>query len=118
MRLTRIYNKNTAASHGAVRRMFTIKFDKEKQMKIKQGFLLRRIADVHVVAPVKGGSVDFNGIITLNETAAFLFEQLQQETTREALLERMTSEYEVDREKALSDIDTFFSQLEEANLLA
>jgi hypothetical protein len=87
-------------------------------MKIKEGFLLRRIADVHVVVPVGGGSIDFNGIITLNETAAFLFGQLQGEKTKEALLDQLLAEYEVDKETALNDIDEFFSHLKEANLLA
>ncbi len=87
-------------------------------MKIKEGFLLRRIADVHVVVPVGGGSVNFNGIITLNETAAFLFGQLQEEKTRETLLNQLLAEYDVDSDTALNDIDAFYSQLKEANLLA
>jgi hypothetical protein len=87
-------------------------------MKIKEGFLLRRIADVHVVVPVGEAYVDFNGVITLNETAAFLFSQLQGDMTRETLLDRLLTEYDVDRETALADIDAFFLQLGEANLLA
>lgn len=87
-------------------------------MKIKEGFLLRRIADVHVVVPVRGAGVDFNGIITLNETAAFLFGRLQGEMTKDELLKQLLTEYDVDIETALNDIDAFFSQLKEANLLA
>jgi len=86
-------------------------------MKVKEGFLLRRIADIHVVVPVGEASVDFNGIITLNETAAYLFGQLHEEMTTEALLERLLAEYEVDRETALLDLDEFFLKLKEANLL-
>jgi hypothetical protein len=86
-------------------------------MKIKDGFLLRKIADVHVVVPVEMGSINFNGIITLNETAAFLFRQLQGEMTQDTLLDRLLAEYDVDRETALADINAFFMQLRETNLL-
>ncbi len=86
-------------------------------MKIKEGFLLRKIADVHVVVPVGESSLDFNGIITLNESAAFLFEQLQGDMTIESLLDRLLAEYDVDRDTAMEDIDAFFLKLREANLL-
>jgi hypothetical protein len=90
---------------------------RERQMKIKEGFLLRKIADIHVVVPVGESSLDFNGVITLNDTATFLFGQLQIETTKEALLEHLLAEYEVDKDTAEKDIDTFFVKLREANLL-
>lgn len=87
-------------------------------MKVKNGFVVRRIADVYVVVPVMGACLDFNGIITFNETAAFLFGRLKEETTKEKLVCEMLNEYEINQETALRDIDTFFKQLQEANLLA
>ncbi len=87
-------------------------------MKIKDGFVLRKIADVHVVVPAGDVGVDFNGIITLNETAAFLFGQLQKETSKGALLMQLLTEYDVDNETAMADVEAFCSQLEEANLIA
>lgn len=87
-------------------------------MRIKKGFIMRKIADVQVIVPVGESDIDFNGIITLNDTAAFLFEQLQSDTSKDALLERLLEEYDVDEQTARTDIDTFCSQLEEANLIA
>ena len=46
-------------------------------MKIKEDFVLRKVADSYVVVPVNKMTLDFNGIINLNETGAFLFEKLQ-----------------------------------------
>lgn len=40
-------------------------------MKVKQGFMLREIANNYVVVPVGKAAIDFNGIITLNQTGAF-----------------------------------------------
>lgn len=46
-------------------------------MKIKEDFVLRKVADSYVVVPVNKLTLDFNGIINLNETGAFLFEKLK-----------------------------------------
>jgi hypothetical protein len=86
-------------------------------MKIKQGFLLRNVADVNVVVPVGEMSVDFNGIITLNDTGKFLFEQLMtKDTSEDELLRSLISEYEVDEETAGADIREFAAKLREADL--
>jgi hypothetical protein len=86
-------------------------------MKIKQGFLLRNVADVNVVVPVGEMSVDFNGIITLNDTGKFLFEQLMtKDTSEDELLHLLIEEYEVDEETAGADIWEFVAKLREADL--
>ena len=45
------------------------------QMKIKEGFILRNVAGSFVVVPVGDATIDFNGMMNLNETGAFLFEK-------------------------------------------
>ena len=86
-------------------------------MKVKQGFMLRAIAGNYVVVPVGKAAIDFNGIITLNETGAFLWEQLVHEVTLETLLSKMIDTYEVSMEQATNDLKAFIKTLEEANLL-
>ena len=83
-------------------------------MKIKSDFILRKVADSYVVVPVGKLTLDFNGIINLNETGAFLFELLQKGAEREDLIEKMLEEYEVSPEKAASDIDIFIQKVKEA----
>ena len=43
-------------------------------MKIKEDYLLRKVAECYVVVPVGKATVDFNGMMNLNETGAFLWE--------------------------------------------
>ena len=86
-------------------------------MKIKSDFILRKVADSYVVVPVGKLTIDFNGIINLNETGAFLFELLQKGAEREELIEKMLEEYEVSPEKAASDIDIFIQKVKEADVL-
>jgi hypothetical protein len=87
-------------------------------VKIKDGFVMRRISDVHILAPAGEANIDLNGVITMNDSASFLFKQLQSEITKEALLSQLLDEYDVDAETAKEDIDAFCKQLGEANLIA
>lgn len=86
-------------------------------MKIKDGFVLRAIAGSYVVLPVGARNLDFNGMITLNESGAFLWNELSQETDTDALVAALLREYDVDEATARSCIDTFVSKLEEADCL-
>lgn len=86
-------------------------------MKVKEDFLLREVAGCYVVVPVGKATVDFNGMLNLNDTGAFLWERLQQETTKEELLNSMLDEYEVTEDIAKKDIDNFITKLKDGNLL-
>ena len=86
-------------------------------MKIKEDFILRKVADSYVVVPVNSLTLNFKGIITLNETGAFLFELMQKGTEREELIAGLLREYEVTPEKAAVDVDKFIEKAKEANVL-
>lgn len=86
-------------------------------MKIKKDFILRKVADSYVVVPVGKMTLDFNGIINLNETGAFLFGELQKGADREELIEKLLAEYDVTPEKAANDIDTFIQKAKDADVL-
>lgn len=86
-------------------------------MKIKDGFLLRQIAGGTVVVPVGKASVDFNGMITLNETGAFLWKLLENDISEEELLQRLTAEYDISEDIAKADINAFISKLKDAGLI-
>ena len=51
-------------------------------MKIKKGFILLEVAGSNVVVCVDG-ELSFNGMITLNETGAFIWKQLEKELSNE-----------------------------------
>lgn len=86
-------------------------------MKIKDGFILREVAGSFIVVAVGSAVKDFNGIINLNETGAFLWKILESGATKEELLEKMLTEYDVSEEIARKDIDAFISKLQEAKLV-
>lgn len=86
-------------------------------MKIKEGFVLREVADNYVVVPTGKASINFNGMITLNETGAFLWKQLINVTTIETLVESLVREYEVNKITAHQDVLRFINLLNGADLL-
>ena len=86
-------------------------------MKIKQGFMLREVAGNFVVVAVGEASKNFNGVINLNESGAFLWKQLMSETTNEKLLDALLNEYDVSEEIAKKDIQMFVNKLKEADIL-
>lgn len=86
-------------------------------MKIKDDFVLRKVADSYVVVPVNQLTLDFNGIINLNETGAFLFELLQKGATKQELLDKMLAEYEVSSDVAQKGIEAFLTKVKDADVL-
>lgn len=86
-------------------------------MKIKEGFILREVAGDTVVIPT-GGDLDMNMMITLNESGAFLWKQLEQEISREDLIAAVLKEYpDVDQATAEMAVDGFVAKLKENEFL-
>ncbi|RHR71953.1 PqqD family protein [Eubacterium sp. AF15-50] len=86
-------------------------------MKIREGFLLRNVAGNNVVVPIGQATLDFNGMMSLNETGAFIFSKMLDGTTKEQLIEDLISEYEVEWEIAQKDVDDFIKKVEGEGLL-
>lgn len=86
-------------------------------MKVSDKFVLRRVAGEWIVLPVAEKTVNFNGMLTLNETGVMLWKLLQQGSTREELAQALTDEYDVTFEEALADVDEYLSKLEGAGCL-
>lgn len=86
-------------------------------MKLKNGFALRPVADTWVVLPLGEQSVNFNGMLTMNETGALLWQALEKGGDRETLADALMAEYVVERGQALADVDEFLEGLQKAGCL-
>lgn len=86
-------------------------------MKIKEGYLLREVAGQHVVVPVGDAALDFNGVISLNGTGAYLWGILEPGAGESDLVAALLSRYEVSREGAEADVAAFLSKLRKRGLL-
>ena len=86
-------------------------------MKVKSGYILREVAGNYIVVAVGDEAMDFNGLITTNETGAFLWNKLSNDISENDLVSAMLDEYEIDQETAAADISAFLLKLKEAELL-
>ena len=86
-------------------------------MKIKNNFVLRNVADTWVVLPLGENTVDFNGMLTLNETGVLLWKALESGCDKAALVKALTDEYEVADNVAAADVEIFIAKLASADCI-
>lgn len=74
-------------------------------MKAKPGFNLRVVCGENIIVPEGEENIDFSNIISMNESSAYLWQNIQgKEFTHEDLVGLLTQEYEVDEATALKDV--------------
>lgn len=86
-------------------------------MKLKKGFVLRQINKRYYAVPVGPLAARHKILISMNGTCLFVWQQLQQDRTRQELLDAILTEYDVALEVAAADLDRFLGALEQAGLL-
>lgn len=83
----------------------------EKDMKIKDGFVLKSVAGENIVMPAGDNIKKFDGAVVLNEVAAFIWTKLEKGASRNELIEHVLSEFDVDADKAADDLDALLEKL-------
>jgi hypothetical protein len=86
-------------------------------MRLKEGFVIRKICGDTVAIFAGGDTVDLQQAIHLNETAELLFARLQNGAETDELVSALTEKYDIDKEKARHDVESFISRLAEKELL-
>lgn len=80
-------------------------------MKIVKEFILRDIAGECVLVPTGATTQEFNGLITMSDTAKFIWENMEKADSFEELIKMILNEYEIDEETAKADAYQFINQL-------
>ena len=83
----------------------------ETRYQALEGFIHRQIAGNDVLISVGANVANFNGYISLNPTASFLWDALAQPRSVDALTELLTEEFDVARETAQADVEQFLEML-------
>lgn len=90
-------------------------------LKLKNGYLLHRIAGIPYLLPYGQNVADFRRSIRLNESGVLLYHVLEREADEEMLLTALISHYQAknsDIPALKEDISHFLLQLEAANILS
>lgn len=85
-------------------------------MKIKDGFVLRKLPGMNLVMPTGKNVKTFNGSLVLNDTGAFIFEKLKKGSTPEETAQALTQEYDVPLDTAGADVKNTVASLIEAGV--
>lgn len=81
-------------------------------LKIKKGFLLRKLGKDYMAVAIGEASKSFNGMLRLNEAGAFLWDELKKGISREELIRKMLDRYDdLDAETAEKDLNEFLESI-------
>ncbi len=76
-------------------------------MKIKEGFVLREMCGERIVTATGMEHINFNKLISLNDSAAYLWKELEgKEFTVEEMAKLLMERYEISEETALRDSES------------
>ncbi len=84
-------------------------------MKLRSDFITQDIDDTQFLVPV--GAEAFSGIVRSNKTAAFIVDCLKEETTEEAIVDKMCAKYDADRNTITADLAEVIKTLRGINAL-
>lgn len=87
-------------------------------MRIKDGFVLRKITDQYMAVPVGARAKELHGMIGLNETGAFIWERLSKGQSQEEIVKALCEEYEVKEDAALASVQRFLEKLRAEGMLS
>ena len=83
-------------------------------MKLKKDLILREVGGNWIVLPLAAETVNFSGILSLNESGAMLWNVLKENCSTDALVQVLLNEYEVSQSQAESDAEEFLNKLIQA----
>lgn len=87
-------------------------------VKLNDGYVLRKVGQAYMVMPTGARMKDYQGMITLNETGAFLYKEVEKEgSSKEKLIEACMAEYNVPEEEATQAVDSFIEQCSDCGLM-
>ena len=86
---------------------------------IKKGFVLRQVCGGNVIVGEGLDAIDFGKLLSLNETAAWLWQQAADmgSFSADMLADKLCQEYEVDQEQAYNDVCAIIDKWQEVGVL-
>lgn len=71
----------------------------------------RKTGNEYVLVPIANNIADMNSVYTLNETGAFIWEQINGKRNVQEIIALLTEEYEIDIENASKDLFEFIDNM-------
>jgi hypothetical protein len=87
-------------------------------MKRKADFLMQNVGGENLLVPLGAQVMDMNGLITLNETGACVWELLAEDRTADELAFALAARFDVDAATARADVQAFLDETARLGMLA
>ena len=71
----------------------------------------RKTGNEYILVPVTNNIADMNSVFTLNETGAFIWDQIDGKRSVEEIITALTEEYDIDDGTASEDVFTFIDNM-------
>ena len=86
-------------------------------MKLKENLTMRKIGDEYMIVSQSGSGLDYTRVISLNITAAYLVQEVQQrEFTKEEWVKLLVDAYNIDKERAQADVQLLIDNFNKEGL--
>ena len=79
---------------------------------LKTKFVTREVGNELIIVPLSANVAHMNELFTLNETAKFIWENLDKSNSMEGLISLVTDTFDINEETAAKDVETFLGNLE------
>ena len=89
----------------------------DKIYRKKEEVVSREIADETILVPVRGKLADMQKIFSLNQTAEYIWNNLDGEKKLTDILDGVLTNFKVSRDEAEKDISEFINELINADLI-
>lgn len=87
------------------------------KLKRKIDFVLKDICGEKMLVPIGSQVMDMNGLVTLNDTAACVWELLAEDRTVDELAAAVAEQFDVAPERARADVQVFIDEITRMGLL-
>lgn len=86
-------------------------------MKLKLQLVKRDIAGDIILVPVGAATSSIQGLITINETGAAIWDALPEAENEEAIVDKLYEQFDAERDELRRDVDEFLDKLRELNII-
>ena len=87
-------------------------------MKAKKGFKLRNVCGENIIVADGIENIDFSRIISMNESAAYLWTNIQEKDfDADTLVGLLLEEYDTDEQTARNDVEQLIGKWKEAGII-
>ena len=86
-------------------------------MKLKLQLVKRDIAGDIILVPVGAATSSIQGLITINETGAAIWDVLPEAENEEAIVDKLYEQFDAERDELRKDVAEFLDKLRELNII-